>query len=127
MAEIIEQNQLWVISDEIHCDLLRRNQKHIPPGRVMPEYQRLITCMAPSKTFNLAGMMISNIMIRDEKLREIWLEELRIYPDENLPLFFAYKAGVLLESGNMFVQNSDGFVRFNLATDPVYVYAAYCH
>ena len=36
-------------------------------------------------------------------------------PDEKLPLFFAYKAGVLLEGGNMFVQNSDGFIRLNLA------------
>lgn len=180
LAGIIEDNNLWVISDEIHCDLLRRSQKHIPLGKVMPEYERLITCMAPSKTFNLAGMMISNIIIRDERLRgiwldrhynfdnplsiaaaqaayekgESWLEELRIYldenfrfvgeyleehlprakyriseatylawvdlneyfePDEKLPLFFAYKAGVLLEGGNMFVQNSDGFIRLNLA------------
>ncbi|MFQ9703998.1 MAG: aminotransferase class I/II-fold pyridoxal phosphate-dependent enzyme [Enterocloster clostridioformis] len=52
MAEIIENNHMWVISDEIHCDLLRRNQKHIPLGKVMPDYGRLITCMAPSKTFN---------------------------------------------------------------------------
>ena len=180
MADIIEKNQMWVISDEIHCDLLRRNQKHIPMGKVMPDYGRLITCMAPSKTFNLAGMMISNVMIRDEDLRntwlgrhynfdnplsvaaaqaayekgEPWLEELRAYLDDNfrlvgeylaehlpkakyrvseatylawvdlndyfamdedLPMFFAYKAGVLLEGGNMFVQNSDGFIRLNLA------------
>ena len=180
MAEIIENNHMWVISDEIHCDLLRRNQKHIPLGKVMPDYGRLITCMAPSKTFNLAGMMISNIIIRDDELRKIWLsrhynfdnplsiaaaqsayekgepwlEELQLYldenfrfvgeylaehlprakyriseatylawvdlsgyfePDEHLPKFFAYKAGVLLEGGNMFVQNSEGFIRLNLA------------
>ena len=36
-------------------------------------------------------------------------------PNEDLPTFFAYKAGVLLEGGNMFVQNSDGFIRLNLA------------
>ena len=36
-------------------------------------------------------------------------------PDESLPGFFANKAGVLLEGGKMFVQNSDGFIRLNLA------------
>ena len=36
-------------------------------------------------------------------------------PDEDLPMFFAYRAGVLLEGGNMFVQNSDCFIRLNLA------------
>ena len=36
-------------------------------------------------------------------------------PDEDLPDFFAYKAGVLLEGGRMFVQNADGFIRLNLA------------
>ena len=180
MASIIEKNNLWVISDEIHCDLLRRNQHHTPLGKIMPDYDRLITCMAPSKTFNMAGLMISNVIIRDDDLRNIWLnrhynfdnplsiaaaqaayekgqpwlEELRAYldgnfeftgeylkehlpkakyrvseatylawvdlnayftKDENLPMFFAYKAGVLLEGGNMFVQNSDGFIRLNLA------------
>lgn len=180
MAQIIEKHNIWVISDEIHCDLIRVNQKHIPLGRVMPEYDRLITCMAPSKTFNLAGLMISNIIIRNDALRahwlsrhynfdnplsiaaaqaayekgEPWLKELQVYldqnfaftkaylsenlpkakfniseatylawvdlrsyfePDEHLPLFFAYKAGVLLEGGNMFVQNSDCFIRLNLA------------
>lgn len=180
IAQIVEDNNLWVISDEIHCDLLRTNQQHIPLGKVMPTYQKLITCMAPSKTFNLAGMMISNIIIRDEELRNIWLErhynfdnplsiaaaqgayekgepwvkelcayldhnfeftkdylqqhlskakmeiseatylawvDLNAYfdQDEHLPMFFAYKAGVLLEGGNMFVQHSDGFIRLNLA------------
>ena len=35
--------------------------------------------------------------------------------EESLPLFFAYQAGVLLEGGNMFVDNSDGYIRLNLA------------
>lgn len=180
IGRIIEKHQLWVITDEIHCDLIRLNQVHIPLGKIMPDYKKLITCMAPSKTFNIAGLMLSHIIIREESLREIWLnrhynfdnplsiaaaqaayengeiwlEDLRAYldenfrftqeylsqnlpnskfrvseatylawvdlstyfeKDENLPLFFAYRAGVLLEGGDMFVQNSDGFIRLNLA------------
>ena len=69
MAGIIEKNGLWVISDEIHCDLTRKGQQHIPMGKIMPDYSRLVTCMAASKTFNLAGMLFSNIIIRDAGLR----------------------------------------------------------
>lgn len=69
VARIAEENGLWIISDEIHCDLLRNGQQHIPMGKVMPDYSRLITCMAASKTFNLAGMLFSNIIIRDAGLR----------------------------------------------------------
>ncbi len=111
VAKIVRDNDLWIISDEIHCDLLRCGEHHTPMGKVMPEYEKLITCMAASKTFNLAGLMFSNIIIRDEALRRAfvrndktggmvnpislaanmaayehggpWLEELRAYLDEN--------------------------------------------
>jgi len=71
-ADIMRKENMWVISDEIHGDLLRRDLQHMPLGTIMGEYSRLITCMAPSKTFNLAGLMISNLVIPDEKLRTIW-------------------------------------------------------
>lgn len=73
LAQIVEKHQLWVISDEIHCDLLRTGVIHIPFGKIMPDYDRLITAMAPSKTFNIAGMMISNLLIRNATLRQTWL------------------------------------------------------
>lgn len=69
IGEIVEKNDLWIISDEIHCDLTRRDIHHIPMGKIMPQYGKLITCMAASKTFNIAGMMFSNIIIRDDRLR----------------------------------------------------------
>ncbi|MCR5175618.1 MAG: aminotransferase class I/II-fold pyridoxal phosphate-dependent enzyme [Anaerovibrio sp.] len=69
VADIVRKNDLWIISDEIHCDILRSGIKHIPMGKVMPDYKKLITCMSASKTFNMAGLMFSNIIIRDERLR----------------------------------------------------------
>jgi cystathionine beta-lyase len=53
LGDICVQNNLWVLSDEIHCDLLRKGQRHIPLAKLLPDYDRIITCMAPSKTFNL--------------------------------------------------------------------------
>ena len=70
VADITEKNNLWIISDEIHCDLIRKGNRHIPMGKIMPDYNKLITCMSASKTFNMAGLMFSNIIIRNETLRE---------------------------------------------------------
>ena len=149
----------------------------------MPDYDKLITTMSASKTFNLAGMLFSNIIIRSNEERQRfqdrdknigaanplsiaahkaayehgaqWLEELKAYIDDNfrmvdeflgenipdavftipeatyfawvdmgkvlpdvedLPLFFANNAGVLLEGGDgLFVDNAKGYIRLNLA------------
>lgn len=72
MAEICLENNLSIISDEVHCDLLRHGLQHIPLASLFPGSERIVTCMAPSKTFNLAGMMFSNIIIPGADLREAW-------------------------------------------------------
>lgn len=179
-ADICFANDVLIISDEIHCDLLRTGKKHIPLEKLYPGSDQIITCMAPSKTFNLAGLMFSNIIIPNKEIMEKWqarhyafenplsvagaqaayaygldwLTELKLYLDGNfeftekylkehlpkavfriseatylgwvdinayvdkdldLPLYFANNAGVLLEGGDMFVSDSDGFIRLNLA------------
>ncbi len=73
VADIVRENDLWIISDEIHCDLTRNGCRHIPMGKIMPDYGKLITCMSASKTFNIAGMLFSNIIIRDSKLRRTFI------------------------------------------------------
>ncbi|MDO5532440.1 MalY/PatB family protein [Sutterella sp.] len=72
VAEICERHGLWIISDEIHCDLLRKGGRHTPLAKLFPGNDRIITCTAPSKTFNLAGLMIANIVIPNEELRAVW-------------------------------------------------------
>ncbi|MEL6943585.1 MAG: aminotransferase class I/II-fold pyridoxal phosphate-dependent enzyme, partial [Bacteroidota bacterium] len=180
LGEICLENEVSIIADEIHCDLLRKNKQFTPLAKLFPDNDQIITCMAPSKTFNLAGFMFANIIIPDEKIRihwqernlpvvnplsvvaaeaayakgATWLAALTDYLDdnfifldnflkmhlpkakfhipdatylawvdlsayfpkgENLTLFFANQAGVILEGGNMFVSNADGFIRLNLA------------
>lgn len=75
VAELVRKYNIWVISDEIHCDLLRTGKKHTPLAKIMPNYKKLITCMSASKTFNMAGLQFSNIMIRDESLRDEFIEK----------------------------------------------------
>ena len=92
VAGIIEKNGLWVISDEIHCDLTRKGQQHIPMGKIMPDYSRLVTCMEASKTFNLAGMLFSNIIIRDAGLRRRFVRANKLGESVNPLSLAAYQA-----------------------------------
>ena len=71
MAGICLEHDIPIIADEIHCDLLFTGQRHVPVASLAPEIERrTITLMAPSKTFNLAGLKVSVAVIPDASLRE---------------------------------------------------------
>lgn len=71
LAEICIRNNLWVISDEIHCDLVFDGRNHIPISSIGEEIAaRTITLMAPSKTFNIAGLKCAFMIIKDPQLRK---------------------------------------------------------
>ncbi|MFD2599768.1 MalY/PatB family protein [Sphingobacterium corticis] len=79
LGNICIENNVWLISDEVHCDLLRARERHIPMATVLPDYNRIITCTAASKSFNLAGNMLSHIMIRDVETRQLWKKKFNDY------------------------------------------------
>jgi cystathionine beta-lyase len=71
MAEVCARHDLVICADEIHCDLLYPGHQHVPFATLGPEVEaRTITLMAPSKTFNLAGLKASIAIIPDPALRE---------------------------------------------------------
>lgn len=113
IADICFSHNIFIVSDEIHCDLLRNGYNHIPLAKLYPKEKRLIVCTSPSKTFNLAANQLSNIYIPDKYLRkkwktqfiakfpnplsieackaaylecESWLEQLKAYMDANFEL-----------------------------------------
>lgn len=70
MVEICESYKVFIISDEIHSDLVFKGYKHNSLTKVTPYYKdNIVTLTAPSKTFNLAGLYTSNAIITNEKLR----------------------------------------------------------
>jgi len=99
MGEIVIANGGTVISDEIHCEILFKGHKHIPFASISHEFeQNSIVCMSPSKTFNLAGLEISTIIIPNKKLRDNFISiQSGIVPNPNLfgyaGLEAAYKLG----------------------------------
>lgn len=187
VAGLVRKHNIFIISDEIHCDIRRANApQHIPLKKIMPSYDKLAICMSASKTFNLAGLQQSAIFITNKQMRKIWrdeevlflnplslagtiaaynegdqwLSELTKYLDDNfvftrkyirknlpkakmsnsdatylgwldlnsyfsededIELFFAIKAGVLIEADKSFTSNAKGMVRLNLACPRKYL------
>jgi len=71
MAQACLRRNLWIIADEIHCDLLLDGRTHTPIASLAPEIeQRTIMLMAPSKTFNLPGLKCAVGVIPNATLRE---------------------------------------------------------
>ena len=71
MVSICERNDLVICSDEIHCELLLDGRTHRPTATLSPETAaRCITLMAPSKTFNLAGLSCGYAIIQNPVLLE---------------------------------------------------------
>ena len=71
MGEICLANDVLIVSDEIHNDLILPGFKHIPMADLSDELAEItITCIAPSKTFNLAGLATSSVIIKNEELRK---------------------------------------------------------
>ncbi len=100
LAEIIIRHDLYICSDEIHCDLiLEESLKHIPVASIGEEIsKRTITLMAPSKTYNIAGLGCSFAIISDLQLRKQFINVRKgIVPDVNLlgytAAIAAYKDG----------------------------------
>ena len=69
LADICTRYGLIVVSDEIHWDLILGERPHVTMGCFPALYERLIVCTSCSKTFNLAGLETSNLIIPGETLR----------------------------------------------------------
>lgn len=71
IGEICIKYDVIIVSDEIHMDFVYEGHRHQVFADICEEFQsRTITCTSPSKTFNLAGLQVSNILISDHKLRQ---------------------------------------------------------
>lgn len=76
VGDICLKNQVLIISDEIHFDLIMPDYTHTVFARLSEELaNNMIVCTSPSKTFNLAGMQIANIIISNPKIRNSLIKE----------------------------------------------------
>lgn len=100
LGEICLKHNVLVISDEIHCDLVFEGHRHIPFATISPAFlANSITCIAPSKTFNLAGLQVATVIVSDpvlnKRIHEAFLvnEIASISPFAITGLIAAYQQG----------------------------------
>ena len=122
IGELCQRYDVFLVSDEIHADLTRVGQTHLPIAMLFPNDQNILTCTSPSKSFNIAGNNHAHILIPDARIRaeishsaycghpgalsidaskaaydesEDWLDELRGYLDGNFAMMRALLADKL--------------------------------
>ncbi|MGI5978443.1 MAG: MalY/PatB family protein [Oscillospiraceae bacterium] len=123
MGEICLRHGVKVVADEIHADFVRPGHRHTVFASISPAFaDNTITCTAPSKTFNLAGLQISNIFISNEEMREAFKREVGHtgYGEPNIlgvvSCQAAYeKGGEWLEELKDYLENNIAYVREYLA------------
>ena len=115
ILEICKKHNVLVISDEIHQDITMKGYKHIPSAIVANgKYaDNLITVSAASKTFNLAGLIHSNIIISNAELRKKYDEEIKKINQTEISILGMLATQVAYEKGSEWLENVKEIIEDN--------------
>ncbi len=80
LSDICVANNVLIVADEIHGDLIRRNQTFVPIAKAADKDDHIITCTAINKTFNVAGLHCTNMIIPNPELRKKYTETMGKQP-----------------------------------------------
>jgi cystathionine beta-lyase len=114
LGNICLENDIIIISDEIHSDLILPGYKHIPLASLSEELSQIcVSCMAPSKTFNVAGLFTSMIIIENEKLRKKYIDVMESIHLVHANLFGMVAAEAGYSEGDKWVDEMMSYVNLN--------------
>ena len=115
LGEICLKRNILVVSDEIHGDLILGGRKFTSYGAIGEEFaQQAVICTAPSKTFNVAGLKTSNIMIPNAELRARFAQTLRGNGMGGANLFGALACEVAYSEGDEWLDQLLAYIEGNL-------------
>lgn len=121
MGDICVKHHVIVVSDEIHQDFVFKG-KHIVLAGLKKEYADIsITCTSPSKTFNLASMMMSNIFIPNRELKHRFCKELDAAGTSQLGVMGLVACEAAYSKGEEWYQAMLAYVADNIAFTKKYV------
>lgn len=90
VVRICVKNNVLIISDEIHADIMLDHHKHIPLAKVAGDLKNnIITCMAPTKTFNIAGIQAAMLIVPDSEKRLRLKKDAQMHGRMGLTIFAA--------------------------------------
>ena len=110
IADICFRNGVTIVTDEIHGDLVRKGAEHTPLLKLFPDGD-IIACVAPSKTFNLAGLSTSHIIVpksMDKRLKP------KMKSQRINPLAMAAIEGAYTEEGEEWLEELKGYIDGNM-------------
>ncbi|MDR2006263.1 MAG: pyridoxal phosphate-dependent aminotransferase [Acidaminococcales bacterium] len=116
LGRICLKHGVIVISDEVHQDFIYAGNRHLVFADINPEFpDNTVTCTAPSKTFNLAGLKASNIFIANKTLRDKFRKQLTStgYGEPNVMGLTACKAAC--REGDVWLDNLLAYLAENIA------------
>lgn len=114
-GRICLENNVLIISDEIHSDLILKGHKHIPIASISEELrENTITLTAPSKTFNIAGLAQSVAIIPNEKLREKFINGLIGYGIFHMASFAAVGFVAAYTHGKVWFEECIEYIEENI-------------
>jgi len=121
LGDICVKNNVVVVSDEIHHDFIWKG-KHEVFASIKSAYEEIsITCTSPSKTFNIAGMQISNIFIPNSTLRHKFKKELDAAGTSQMGIMGLAACEAAYKKGEEWYQAMCAYVKDNIAFTKQYV------
>ena len=115
LGDICVKNNVIVVSDEIHHDFIWKGE-HEVFANLKSEYEEIsITCTSPSKTFNIAGMQISNIFIPNSALRRKFQRELNAAGTSQMGVMGLVACEAAYKKGEEWYQAMCAYVKDNFA------------
>lgn len=121
LGDICVKHHVTVVSDEIHEDFVFKG-KHQVFANIKKEYEEItVTCTAPSKTFNIASLMISNILIPNSELKKKFRHQLDAAGISQLNVLGLVACEAAYEHGEEWYQAMKAYVKENIEFVKQYV------
>lgn len=113
--ELCAKHNIIVVSDEIHGDLVFEPNQHIPYPMLSEQAKnRSIICTAPSKTFNIAGLNTSNVIIPNQELRDAFALKINNFGVGHISQFGAVATEAAYTQGEEWLEQCMRYMRANM-------------